>query len=290
MKHNKKTVPFSILLILSVMKVCLGGEIAIYWGQNGNEGSLRDTCASGNYNIVNVAFLTVFGSGRKPVLNLAGHCNPSSNTCTGLSADIKACKSQGIKVLLSLGGGIGNYSLSSAEDAKNVAQYLWDNYLGGQSGSRPLGNETLDGVDFDIESGGSQFYGELAKALKAFGQNVYLSAAPQCPFPDAMLQPAITAGVFDSVWVQFYNNPPCQYSSGDASKLLNSWNNSWSNIPAGKVFLGLPAAQAAAGFIPGNVVTSQILPAIKGSAKYGGVMLWSKFTDNGYSASIKSAV
>ncbi|CAH9093058.1 unnamed protein product [Cuscuta epithymum] len=292
MKHNKKTAPFSILLILSVMKVCLGGEIAIYWGQNGNEGSLGDTCASGNYNIVNVAFLTVFGSGRTPVLNLAGHCDPGSNGCTGLSADIKACKSQGIKVLLSLGGGVGTYSLSSADDAKSVAQYLWDSYLGGQSGSRPLGDEPLDGVDFDIESGGSQFYGELATALKTFGQNVYLSAAPQCPFPDAMLQPAITTGVFDSVWVQFYNNPPCQYSSGDASNLLNSWNNNWANIPAGKVFLGLPAAQAAAGsgFIPADVVTSQILPAIKGSAKYGGVMLWSKFNDNGYSSSIKSAV
>ncbi|CAH9119550.1 unnamed protein product [Cuscuta europaea] len=68
-------------------------------------GSLRDTCSSGNYNIVNVAFLTVFGSGQKPVLNLAGHCDPGCNGCTGLSADIKACKRLGIEVLLSLGGG-----------------------------------------------------------------------------------------------------------------------------------------------------------------------------------------
>lgn len=269
-----------------------GGEIAVYWGQNGNEGSLADTCASNNYNIVNLAFLTTFGGGRTPVLNLAGHCDPAANGCSGLSADIRACKSQGIKVLLSLGGGAGAYSLSSADDARSVAQYLWDNYLGGQSGSRPLGEEPLDGIDFDIESGGGQFYDALATALTSFGQKVYLSAAPQCPFPDQMLQGAITTGVFDYVWVQFYNNPPCQYSSGDASALLNSWNNNWANIPAGKVFLGLPASADAAGsgFVAADVLTSQILPAVRGSQKYGGVMLWSKFYDNGFSSNIKSAV
>lgn len=292
MAHNNMVVvSLSSLLIICFIEMCSGGEIAIYWGQNGNEGSLGDTCASNNYNIVNLAFLTVFGNGRTPVLNLAGHCDPASNGCVGLSADIRACKSQGIKVLLSLGGGVGTYSLSSADDARNVAQYLWDNYLGGQSGSRPLGDEPLDGIDFDIEVGGGQFYDELAKALTAFGQKVYLSAAPQCPFPDQMLQGAINTGIFDYVWVQFYNNPSCQYS-GDAAGLLNSWNNNWANIPAGKVFLGLPASVNAAGsgFISADVVTSQILPAIKGSAKYGGVMLWSKFYDNGYSSSIKPAV
>ena len=279
------------LLLLSLVNLSLGADIVIYWGQNGNEGTLRDTCASNNYNIVNLAFLTTFGNGQTPVLNLAGHCNPVANQCTSLSDEIKACQSQGIKVLLSLGGGAGSYSLSSADDAKNVAQYLWDNYLGGQSGSRPLGDAVLDGIDFDIETGGGQFYDELAKAIKARGSNVVLTAAPQCPFPDQSLQTAINTGLFDYVWVQFYNNPPCQYS-GDATNLLNSWNNNWSNIPAGKVFLGLPASQQAAGsgFIPADVLTSQILPAIKGSPKYGGVMLWSKFYDNGYSSSIKSAV
>ncbi|XP_019190824.1 PREDICTED: acidic endochitinase-like [Ipomoea nil] len=287
---------FKIIFAFSLLLLSLanGADIAIYWGQNGNEGTLRDTCASNNYNIVNIAFLTTFGNGRTPVLNLAGHCNPAANTCTGLSDEIKACKSQGIKVLLSLGGGAGSYSLSSADDAKNVAQYLWDNYLGGQSGSRPLGDAVLDGIDFDIESGGGQFYDELAKALKAFGTNVLLTAAPQCPFPDQSLQTAINTGLFDYVWVQFYNNPSaaCQYSAGDTTDILNSWNNNWSKIPAQKVLMGLPASQNAAnnGFIPADVLTSQILPAIKGSPKYGGVMLWSKFFDNGYSSSIKSAV
>lgn len=48
---------------------------------------------------------------------------------------------------------MGSYSLSSPDDATEVANYLWNNFLGGQSSNRPLGSAVLDGIDFDIESG-----------------------------------------------------------------------------------------------------------------------------------------
>ncbi|KAF6139049.1 hypothetical protein GIB67_010775 [Kingdonia uniflora] len=80
------------LLLLSLVVVCNAGEIAIYWGQNGNEGTLAETCAIGNYAFVNVVFLLVFGNGQTLVLNLASHCDPPINGCTGLSSDIKACQ------------------------------------------------------------------------------------------------------------------------------------------------------------------------------------------------------
>ncbi|XP_042421067.1 acidic endochitinase-like [Zingiber officinale] len=137
------------------------GSIAIYWGQNGNEGTLAATCASGDYRFVNLAFLSSFGNGRTPILNLAGHCDPFSHGCIGLSADVIKCQRLGVEVLLSIGGGAGSYGLSSADDAREVAAYVWDNFLGGSS-SRPLGEAALDGVDFDIESGGSQYWGLLA--------------------------------------------------------------------------------------------------------------------------------
>ncbi|CAK7324068.1 unnamed protein product [Dovyalis caffra] len=279
------------LLIVSLCKPSYGAGIAIYWGQNGGEGSLADTCNSGNYQFVNIAFLTTFGNGQTPVLNLAGHCDPNANTCTGLSTDIKACQGKGIKVLLSIGGASGSYSLSSADDARQVADYIWNNFLGGQSNSRPLGDAVLDGVDFDIEAGSGQFWDDLARELKGQQRKVSLAAAPQCPFPDAHLDTAIKTGLFDYVWVQFYNNPPCQYS-GNANNLLSAWNQ-WTTVQANQVFLGLPAAPAAApsgGFIPADVLTSQVLPSIKTSPKYGGVMLWSKQYDNGYSAAIKGSV
>ncbi|KAG5607026.1 hypothetical protein AABB24_009727 [Solanum stoloniferum] len=284
---------FSVLVLLLLALKLEAGGIVIYWGQNGNEGSLASTCASNNYAIVNIAFLVVFGNGQTPVLNLAGHCNPSVGGCTRLSNDIRACQSRGIKVMLSLGGGVGSYSLSSANDARNVANYLWNNYLGGQSTSRPLGDAILDGIDFDIERGTTQHWDELARALSGFSQQrkVYLTAAPQCPFPDSWLNGALSTGLFDYVWVQFYNNPPCQYSGGSAENLKSYWNK-WTAIQAGKIFLGLPAAPGAAGsgFIPSDVLVSQVLPAISGSPKYGGVMLWSKFYDNGYSSAIKPSV
>ncbi|XP_060215576.1 acidic endochitinase [Lycium barbarum] len=283
----------ALVLLLLALKLEAGG-IVIYWGQNGNEGSLASTCASNNYVIVNIAFLVVFGNGQKPVLNLAGHCDPSAGACTGLSNDIRACQSRGIKVMLSLGGGAGSYYLSSADDARNVANYLWNNYLGGQSNSRPLGDAVLDGIDFDIEGGTTQHWDELARALSGFSRQrkVYLSAAPQCPFPDAWLNGALKTGLFDYVWVQFYNNPPCQYSRGNAENLKSYWNKWTANIQAGKIFLGLPASPRAAGsgFIPSRVLVSKVLPAISGSPKYGGVMLWSKFYDKGYSSAIKPIV
>ncbi|CAJ1978459.1 unnamed protein product [Sphenostylis stenocarpa] len=280
------------LFLISLFSSSHAGGIAVYWGQNGNEGSLGDACNTGNYKFVNIGFLSTFGNGQTPQINLAGHCDPASNGCTQFSDQIKGCQSQGIKVLISLGGASGSYSLSSADDANQVANYIWNNFLGGQSSSRPLGDAVLDGVDFDIESGGGDHWGELAMALKAFGSMV-LSAAPQCPIPDAHLDTAIKTGLFDFVWVQFYNNPPCQYSDGNTNNLINSWNQ-WTSSAAKQLFLGVPASTAAAGsgYIPADVLTSQVLPAIKGSSKYGGVMIWDRFNDaqSKYSDAIKGSV
>ncbi|OIT07377.1 hevamine-a [Nicotiana attenuata] len=119
--------------------------------------------------------------------------------------------------MLSIGGGAGAYSIASSADASQVATYLWNNFLGGISTSRPLGDAILDGIDFDLESGEGPYW-----------------------------------GLFDYVWVQFYNNPPCQYNSGNFTSFQDSWNHWISSIPAKKIFLGLPAASDAAGsgFIP----------------------------------------
>ncbi|KAM7511935.1 hypothetical protein LguiB_010810 [Lonicera macranthoides] len=296
----KSQVTLALLLSFVLLALAIGsnaGGISIYWGQNGNEGTLAETCATGNYRFVNIAFLSSFGNGQTPMINLAGHCDPYSNGCTKISPDIKSCQAKGIKVILSIGGAAGSYSLTSASDAKQVATYLWNNFLGGRSSSRPLGDAVLDGIDFDIEGGSPLHWDDLARYLSAYskvGKKVYLTAAPQCPYPDAWVGDALKTGLFDYVWVQFYNNPPCQYNSGDITDIKDAWKQWTSDIPAGKIFLGLPAAPDAAGsgFIPVGDLTSEVLPSIKGSAKYGGVMLWSKYYDDqsGYSSSIKSHV
>ncbi|KAH1154221.1 hypothetical protein GYH30_049742, partial [Glycine max] len=260
------SVTFLCLVLLALANGSYAGTITVYWGQNGNEGTLAEACATGNYDYVIIAFLPTFGKGQTPMINLAGHCDPHSNNgCTGLSSDIKSCQAKGIKVLLSLRGDVGSPSI----DPSQAATYLWNNFLGGHSLTRPLGPAVLDGIDFDIEGGSNKHWGDLARLLKGYGmakqsKKVYITAAPQCPFPDAWIGNALTTGLFDFVWVQFYNNPPCQYNSGAIRS----------------------------GFIPAADLTSKVLPAIKGSSKYGGVMLWSRYYDvqSGYSSSIKSYV
>ncbi|XP_052211341.1 basic endochitinase-like [Diospyros lotus] len=272
------------------------GDIVVYWGQNNGEGSLRDTCATGKYRIVNLGFLSQFGNGRTPVLNLAGHCEPPSGSCQKFSNDINFCQSRGIKVLLSIGGGRGSYALSSADDAANLATYLWNHFLGGQAKFRPLGGAVLDGIDFDIELGGVLHYDTLARKLAEYsrrGRKVYLSAAPQCPFPDKHLSGALNTGIFDYVWIQFYNNPQCEYTA-NPNGFKASWSRWTQSITAGKFFVGLPASMVSAGsgFLPTQKLISEVLPTVKGSPKYGGIMLYDRYGDlkSGYSDAVKGQV
>ncbi|KAL6541536.1 hypothetical protein OROGR_011022 [Orobanche gracilis] len=293
--------PILLLLLLQASAINGHGGIAIYWGQDGREDSLNKTCATGKFSYVNIAFLSTFGDGQKPLLNLAGHCNPdpSVNNCGFIGREIKACQKLGIKVMLSIGGGAGTYNLTSSNDAKKLSDYLWKNFLGGVSSTaHPLGDAVLDGIDLDIEQGLPDYYQYLVGHLRSHKRKVIISGAPQCPLPDRYLSPALNAAVFDYVWVQFYNNPQCQYNStsNSTANLLDSWGRWTTNksVKAKKIFLGLPASENAAGsgFIPACVLTTEVLPAIKKSPKYGGVMLWSKYWDeqSGYSGDIYAEI
>jgi chitinase len=157
--------PFQLIaiLLLALLVTSHAGGIAVYWGQNTGEATLSATCASRKYQFVILAFVSQFGQGRAPQLDLSGHCDASSGGCSDLSDDIRSCQRRGVKVLLSIGGGVGKYGLSSAADARLVAAYLWNSYLGGTSSSRPLGDAVLDGIDFDIELGSAKFWDNLAR-------------------------------------------------------------------------------------------------------------------------------
>ncbi|XP_006658497.1 acidic endochitinase-like [Oryza brachyantha] len=269
------------------------GRITVYWGQTSSEGGLREACASGLYSTVIISFLTDFGGGHYK-LNLAGHA------WSAVGPDVKYCQSRNVLVLLSIGGGMGKYSLASRADAKAVADHLWNVYLGGSSTSRPFGDAVLDGVDLDIELGSSAHYDDLARYLKAYsgrkpaGRKVWLTAAPQCPFPDRLLGEALRTGLFDRVHVQFYNNPACNYRASNAAGFTAAWGRWAASLPGNSVYLGLPAAGPAAsnGYVPPETVRSSVLPIVQKSKNYGGIMLWSRYWDKhtGYSKSVKSAV
>ncbi|KAI4348023.1 hypothetical protein L6164_008786 [Bauhinia variegata] len=280
------TLLLSLLAFSFILKLSLANDeagIAVYWGQDGREGTLRQTC-DGHYKNVILAFLNVFGCGRAPAWNFAGHCTEPWTPCSTLAPDIQCCQSKDIKVLLSIGGANGDYSLCSPQDAQNFADYLYQNFLSGQFG--PLGSVTLDGIDFDIEGDRSNlYYDDLAKAVEAYSteeRKIYLGAALQCPIPDSHLDTAIKTGPFDYIFVQFYNNPPCQYSPGNPANLFNSWDL-WTSLalPNNTVFLGLPANPGAAGsgYIPPDDLINIVLPYVKQAPNYGGVMLWRRYWD-----------
>ncbi|GLJ20983.1 hypothetical protein SUGI_0383510 [Cryptomeria japonica] len=216
-------------------------DIGIYWGQNTEEASLGETCASGNFKIVVVSYLLINGTinAETPELNLAGN-----------------------------------------------------------SGSGPVGDAVLDGIDFGDYEASTEHWDDLVTAisnLSTSSNKVYLSAAPQCPYPDRWLGKALQTGLFDYVWIQFFNNPTCEYAENETSKLVSSWNewtDSVQTLQTRGFFLGLPAAPGyvySGGYIEPNILTSDVLPQIKPSSKYGGVMLWTKYWDEktNYSSSIK---
>ncbi|XP_062203264.1 acidic endochitinase-like [Phragmites australis] len=163
----------ALLLLAGMVGISHARNMAMYWGQNGDDGTLVDACNSGLYAFVILSLPSTVGSSQAQVLNL-----------TGLSSDIQACQSLDVKVLLSLGG-----SNSSADDAKNVANYLWDNFLGGSCRSSPLSDAVLDGINFYTESGNSANYDDLANSLSQLsgqGRKMYLTAAPHSPYPAAV--------------------------------------------------------------------------------------------------------
>lgn len=300
MRNKPSYLPLCLFLSISLtlfLKSNAGGSLVVYWGQNLGEGKLLETCNSGLYQIVNIAFLSTFGGNRNPEINLSGHCAP--NNCQKIGTSIKSCQSRGIKVMLSIGGddSKNTYSLSSPDDARHVADYIWDNFLGGTSNSRPFGDAVLDGVDFDIE-GGEPHYAALARKLHdhyaGSRKKFYLTAAPQCPLQNNLLHGALSTGLFDYVWVQFYNNPQCEFNSNNPSSFQSSWNQWIKAFSAEKFFVGLPASRVAAlnGFVPSQDLINQLLPIVVRSPKYGGVMLWDRYHDtmSGYSNKIRGRV
>lgn len=158
--------------------------------------------------------------------------------------------------------------------------------LTGTGVDRPFGDAVVDGFDFDFESTVSNLpaFGAKLRSLMdaASGKKYYLSAAPQCVFPDAADGTTLDAVAFDLVLVQFYNNW-CQTSNfqvGSSTQpafnfdVWDSWAKSSKN-PNVKVFLGIPANTGAAG--AGYTSGSQLKAAIAYSKQYsnfGGVMMW----------------
>lgn len=271
----------------------------VYWGQNGGSAvennDLSTYCTpSAGIDIVVLAFLYEFGHGNTIAAGTIGQsCSISvtgdSSQCENLATAINQCQSNGVKVILSLGGAVGAYSLSSQQEAEAIGQYLWDAYgnAGTDTVHRPFGTTFVNGWDSNIESsGGSQYYQYLIDKLRSnFDSDpsniYYITGAPQCPIPEPNMQLAITNTKFDYLWVQFYNNPGC---SANGPINFDAWVANLIATPSAnaKIFIGLPAAPFAATgtssgaqyYLHPDALATLVCDHIS-EAAFGGIMMWS---------------
>jgi len=277
----------------------------VYWGQNGGNtvenDDLSTYCQSDSgVDVVVLSFLNAWGNGQNIASGTIGQsCSISSSGegqgCDSLAKSIDTCKSNGVKVLLSLGGAVGAYSLQSQQEAETIGQNLWDAYgntSGGQA-PRPFGETFVNGWDFDIESNsGNENYQYLISKLRSNfdsdSSNSYLiTGAPQCPIPEPNMNEIITNSEFDYLFVQFYNNPGC---SVNGNINFNDWKTNIANTPSAdaKLFIGVPAAPlGATGTESGSQYyldpnsLSNLVSQYKSDDAFGGIMLWSAgFSDS----------
>ncbi|KAF8150562.1 glycoside hydrolase family 18 protein [Crassisporium funariophilum] len=276
------------LFLKAVLVVSYDGSrsdnLAVYWGQNSYgathpdqanwQKSLSAYCQDDVINAIPVAFLHVFFStGGLPEINMANSCSSNGGVfpgtslanCQSLAADIKACQAKGKIITLSLGGATGAATFTSDAQAQTFATTVWNLFLGGSSSTRPFGDAVLDGVDLDIEGGSSAGYAAFVTKIRSLSSGAskkyYMTAAPQCPFPDAYLGAVLNAVAFDAVYVQVtktvffatevYNNW-CGLTNFNNPNAWNfgQWDN-WAKTVAinknVKIFVGAPAAPSAAG-------------------------------------------
>ncbi|KAF8552320.1 glycoside hydrolase family 18 protein [Imleria badia] len=302
----------------------LNTNLAVYWGQNSfgaanpsNKAAWQQPigfyCGDDTVDTFPVAFLTEFYStGNLPTINLANTCStvddplfPGTNlpNCNFLTAGIETCQSAGKIVTLSIGGATGGVGFTSDSEGQAYAQVIWDVFLGGSSSTRPFGMAVLDGIDMDIEGGSQTGYTAFLTALRTLmdggNKKYYITAAPQCPFPDAYIGTTLNAFGFDAVYVQFYNNY-CEVSNFANSNDFDfgTWDN-WAKTVSPnknvKVYIGAPASSTAAnnGYVSASTLAGIISQIKNQYTSFGGVMLWdaSQAYENGrYDQAVKAAL
>lgn len=273
-----------------------------------NDLSAYCTSTSG-IDVIVLAFLYSYGNGNTiPSGTIGQSCFISTSgegqDCDAVASSIATCQAAGIKVILSLGGASGSYSLQSDSQAQQIGQYVWESY--GNSGNttvqRPFGDVYVNGFDFDIEvNEGSQYYPAMISQLRSNfasdpSHTYYITGAPQCPLPEPNMGEIISGSQFDYLWIQFYNNndyppDPCSLGLGDNAPFnYDDWVSFIASTPSSsaKLFVGVPAAPLAANGAPSGETyyatpdqLATIVSETKSSPAFGGVMMWSAgFSDS----------
>ncbi|KAI1349288.1 putative class III chitinase [Xylaria sp. FL0043] len=289
-------------------------DISVYWGQNSAGGAntqdrLQTYCDDNGINIINISFLVGI---KTPSVNFASatdKCTAISGTslfsCPEIEEDIKYCQGQGKTILLSIGG--ATYSEGGFTDeasATAAAQNVWDLFGSNTAASnRPFGSAVVDGFDFDLESSVQNFV-PFASTLRSLmdadsSKTYYLSAAPQCVYPDAALNSLLDGAIsFDWINIQFYNNfcGVINFSNPNAwnFNVWDDWAKNTSKNPNVKVLIGVPAnTGAGGGYVDATTLGSIIQDTKSKYSSFGGVMMWDMsqlYENSGFLDSVRASL
>ncbi|TGJ79110.1 hypothetical protein E0Z10_g9656 [Xylaria hypoxylon] len=311
----------SIASILTLVPSVLAGfsssatsNIAVYWGQNSAGGAstqsrLKEYCTDNGINVINISFLV---SIKTPSVNFASasdKCTAISGTsllkCPEIEDDIKYCQGQGKTIMLSIGGATyteGGFSDSASAIAS--ANTVWG-LFGSSTGTanRPFGSAVVDGFDFDFESTTSNFV-PFASQLRSLmdadsSKTYYLSAAPQCVYPDAAMNDMLNGAIsFNWINIQFYNNfcGVINFSNPNAwnFNVWDDWAHKTSKNPNVKVLIGVPANTGAGGGYVAAPTLGSIISDTKGKySSFGGIMMWDMsqlYANSGFLTSVRSSL
>ncbi|KAL7821599.1 family 18 glycoside hydrolase [Trichoderma aethiopicum] len=293
-------------------------NIAVYWGQNSansqsTQQRLSFYCDDDDINIIDIAFLNGITPPMTNFANAGDKCTPFSDnpfllSCPEIEADIKTCQANGKTILLSLGG--DSYTQggwSSPADAEAAADEVWAMFGPVQSDSsapRPFGSAVVDGFDFDFEAATNNLAAFGAQLRKrgddAGGKKFYLSAAPQCFFPDAAEGALIDAVPMDWVQIQFYNNPCGVNAFTPGAEQQNNYNyqtwEDWAKTspnPNVKLLVGIPAGPSAGhGYVSGEQLKS-VFEYSKQFDTFAGAMMWDMsqlYQNSGFEAEVVEAL
>ncbi|TGO40934.1 hypothetical protein BHYA_0029g00440 [Botrytis hyacinthi] len=313
-------------------------NVALYWGSGPSQTNLSYYCEQSTVDIIPLAFMNVFpaqGDGYpaenfgnacygKPIFTPGpgyplGDVDTSKDQlyvqCPGIQEGIPYCQSLGKKILLSLGGASNTYQLTGAADGEYFADFLWGSYGpfkqswvdaggirpmdGGYYGTDPSVHIDIDGFDFDIEFGPTDYsegYIAMINRLRErFVENpskkYFISGAPQCPLPEPNMGAMIAGAQFDLLWIQFYNNAAAQctarqwadnYSlTGQEDSVSFTYDQWVSTINSGasagaSIYLGLlgsPFAGTASDYIS-PLEAQSLIESYHNKPQFGGVMIW----------------
>ena len=127
----------------------------------------------------------------------------------------------------------------------------------------------------------------------------YLSAAPQCVYPDAAMNEMLNGAIsFDWINIQFYNNwcGVVNFANPNAwnFNVWDDWAANTSKNPNVKVLIGVPAsATAGGGYVDAATLGPIIADTKEKYSSFGGIMMWDMsqlYANNGFLDSVVSAL